>query len=414
MKQEQHYAVWLGDRKVGFLNRREDYTWFVFDPSYLEAKERPILGLRFEQNLKARYASNLRLPAWFSNLLPEGRLRSWIADQRGVSAAREIELLAEIGHDLPGAVRVLRADGEGPIHSDAGEIPSEGRAASDGPTWRFSLAGVVMKFSLLSQGERFCAPSSGQTGDWIVKLPMVEFPEVPRNEFLMMELARRVGIEVPETKLVHRDLLPDIPSAFWPKGETVAYAVKRFDRAEGRRPVHIEDFAQVRDFYPGDYEKYRGSFETLGALVYRGHDPASLTEFARRLALNIIIRNGDAHLKNWSLIYRNPTTPTLSPAYDIVSTAVYRDQPQQEGLGLKLAGSRKFQKVSLVSFDALQSSLESVFGKIPGVRLRQEAEQVVENVAKQWPGLAAVGEASSTLLDKLGSAIDEGILSLQR
>ena len=46
-------------------------------------------------------------------------------------------------------------------------------------------------------------------------------------------------------------------------------------------------------------------------------------EFVRRATFNILISNGDAHLKNWSLIYRNSKSPTLSPAYDLVSTALY-------------------------------------------------------------------------------------------
>jgi serine/threonine-protein kinase HipA len=59
--------------------------------------------------------------------------------------------------------------------------------------------------------------------------------------------------------------------------------------------------AQVRGFYPdpdgNSLGKYSGSFETIGALVYRGRDTDALREFARRLAFNVLIGNGDAHLK---------------------------------------------------------------------------------------------------------------------
>ncbi len=95
--------------RVGALDQRGDYTWFVFSDEYLDDPDRAVLGLVFEQDLTARYASHLRLPQWFSNLLPEGRLRN---DRRGPARPvdREMELLAQVGHDLPGAVRVLPAD----------------------------------------------------------------------------------------------------------------------------------------------------------------------------------------------------------------------------------------------------------------------------------------------------------------
>lgn len=70
-----------------------------------------MLGIVFEQDMHARHASALRLPPWFSNLLPEGRLRDWIAADEHISLDREMELLAAVGPDLPGAVRVLPENG---------------------------------------------------------------------------------------------------------------------------------------------------------------------------------------------------------------------------------------------------------------------------------------------------------------
>src|SRR5689334_19323085 len=103
---KSRYGVWLGGRRIGTLDQRGDYTAFSFTEEYIADPNRSVLGLHFEQDLKAQYASALRLPPWFSNLLPEGRLRIWIAEQRDVSPDREMELLAQVGHDLPGAVQV--------------------------------------------------------------------------------------------------------------------------------------------------------------------------------------------------------------------------------------------------------------------------------------------------------------------
>lgn len=111
---------------------------------------------------------------WFSNLLPEGRLREWIALERGVSVQREMELLAQVGHDLPGAVRIrpVEPDAEADQEWDAFEVSSEASAPARGDLrWRFSLAGVALKFSMLAEHDRLTLSSRGTGGDWIVKLP---------------------------------------------------------------------------------------------------------------------------------------------------------------------------------------------------------------------------------------------------
>jgi HipA N-terminal domain len=94
------------DCAVGYLMQVEDYVFFEWDSQYWDDPHREILGLAFEDHPRMRVASNVRLPAWFSNLLPEGILREWIARHYGVNPAREMEILRQIGSDLPGAVRV--------------------------------------------------------------------------------------------------------------------------------------------------------------------------------------------------------------------------------------------------------------------------------------------------------------------
>jgi serine/threonine-protein kinase HipA len=380
--EEQHFAVHLHGRRIATLHRRVDYTWLTFEPSYIEDPDRAVLGLRFEENLLARYAASLRLPPWFSNLLPEGSLRAWIAEARGVPIAREMELLAHVGHDLPGAVQVLESD-------DASRSPdSEREVVSAKPRpfvdtgWRFSLAGVGLKFSMREKRGQFTAPGLGQGGDWIIKLPDAQHAAVPLNEFAMMTLARAAGIEVPEIRLVDRDEIQDLPDDVWPPNERTAYAIRRFDRAPDRKPIHIEDMAQVRNVYPE--AKYQGSFETLAALLYRGRDLASLLEFTRRLAFNLLISNGDAHLKNWSLIYRDGRIPKLAPAYDLVATSVYRPAHSPEDTGLRFCGSKRFEPITPACFSAL--------GKKLGVSasLTDEVSSVVDRVVGAWPEVVEV------------------------
>lgn len=396
---ERDLSVWLQERRVGTLHARGEQISFAFDGAYVEDPHRAVLGLRFEEDLRLRHRSIGMLPSWFSNLLPEGRLRQWIAEARGVPTTLELELLAEVGHDLPGAVRVVD---EGTCSmASAGleglEIVSSERGP-DRERWRFSLAGVAMKFSMLQRGDRFTAPGVGEGGDWIVKLPDAIHADVPTNEFAMMEWARRVGIEVPSTRLVHRDQLSDVPSEFWPSGEVVAYAVRRFDRASGGRRIHIEDLAQVRGFYPRD--KYDGSFETVAAHVYRGRDTPSILEFARRLAFIVLIRNGDAHLKNWSLLYEDVRVPRLSPAYDMVSTALYQPSGCHEDLGLKFGGSRKFEAISLGRFARLERKLALAPGLLVG-----EVRDVVDRARAAWPEIADLLSAHPVLRRAVGDEL---------
>jgi len=385
---EERFTVWLAERPVGLLHRRGDHTWFTLDPDYWRDPLRPVLGLAFEDNPGLRVSAALRLPPWFSNLLPEGPLREWIAVDRKVSIHREMELLAQVGHDLPGAVRVLPADeplpGWARPAAEPAEEPNQGSRPAEGPdVWRFSLAGVGLKFSMLAQGDRLTLPAGGAGGDWIVKLPDAAHSGVPRNEYAMMRLAAAAGIDVPQTRIVKRADLPDLPDRMWARQEHEAYAVRRFDRSGvNRSPIHIEDLAQVRGFYPD--QKYRGSFETVAALAYRGQDLHSLREVVRRIVFCVLIGNGDAHLKNWSLIYLDPRRPVISPAYDLVSTVVYRapaDGP--EDLGLRLGRSRRFEAVNLSVFQLMEDRLGAA-----GTDLVEVARETVRRTVSGWAACA--------------------------
>lgn len=348
------HQVSVGGRIVAHIFNRDDYAWLEWQNGYWNDPERPVLGLAFEDRPNARIASSLSLPPWFSNLLPEGRLREWVAGDAGVSPDRELLLLSRLGGDLPGAVVIAAADGDIdptwrpqnvtlPQVASADEVTSLQRP-------RFSLAGVALKFSLVRRGERLTIPARDEDGDWIVKMPDSVYEHVPHNEFAMMSMAKLTGINVPELRMIHRDQLTDLPSNIWPRDQEWAYAIRRFDRTNSGR-IHIEDLAQVRGFYPRD--KYRGSFETVAALVYRRRDLSSYLEFIRRLFFSYAIGNGDMHLKNVSLVYPDGRRPVIAPAYDLVSTAPYLGSGPEEDLGLKLHDSRRFNDVLPGTFESL-------------------------------------------------------------
>ena len=401
------FGVWIGDRRAGTIRRYGDRTRFSLDPDHREAADRPVLGLVFEDRPEKVHVATVRLAPWFSNLLPEGRLRDWIAGERGVNRQREMELLAQVGHDLPGAVRVI-PDRDDLIDSTWGHDSVWAREQDTyveitgdfhTPGVRFSLAGVAMKFSMLLRHEKLTIPAHGEGGDWIVKTPDSRFRDVPRNEFTMMSLAGAVGIDVPEVKLVPRDHIDErLPAGVWPEYEEFAYAVRRFDRDERRGLVHIEDLAQVRDVYPE--HKYEGNFETVASLIYRGRDVESLLEFTRRLTFSVLISNGDYHLKNWSLIYPDGRVPRLSPAYDLVSTAHYLASDRPEDMGLKFGGSRDFHRARLTTFRKLQERLG-----VRKVDLAEMAAATVERTLAAWPSYVGLLDAAP----RLQEAVDQSI-----
>jgi serine/threonine-protein kinase HipA len=397
------FSVWIGDRRAGTIHRIGDRTRFSLDFDYREDPDRPVLGLVFEDRPEKVHVATVRVAPWFSNLLPESRLRDWIARERDVNPEREMELLAQVGHDLPGAVRILAED-EAPLEAAwiaepdtyAIEITDEFHR----PGVRFSLAGVAMKFSMVQRSKQFALPAHGEGGDWIVKTPDAVFRDVPLNEFAMMTLASAVGIEVPEVMLVPRERVDSrLPGSVWPANEEFAYAIRRFDRDGRHGLIHIEDLAQVRNIYPELKDK--GNFETVASLIYRGRDKDSLLEFTRRLTFDILISNGDHHLKNWSLIYPDGRIPRLAPAYDIVSTAHYFEGNKVEDLALKFGGHKEFHRVSLGTFRRLQERLGA-----RDVDLAECAALTVERTLAEWPNYASLLDRNPRLQEAVGMSIN--------
>lgn len=394
--ESEAFTVSVSGTVVGHLFQRGDHTWLEWQEGYWDDPDRPVLGLRFETYPHQRVSAALRLPPWFSNLLPEGRLRDWVARDANVSSEREMMLLRRLGTDLPGAVAVERTDTVD-ARWNPKQPPSAARPrpATHGRL-RFSLAGVALKFSMLQTGDRLTLPGRGERGDWIVKMPDAVYPDVPHNEFAVMSLAAQVGLDVPDIVLRHRDELPPLPSDAWPAGQEVAYAIRRFDRTGDGDRIHMEDLCQVRGFYPD--AKYDGSFDTIAALVYRRRDLDSYLSFVRRLFFSYAVGNGDMHLKNVSLLYPDGRRPVLSPAYDLVCTAPYRSDA--EDLGLRLGRSRRFESVTAGSFERLAARVGAPVGPTMSA-LADVAGRLEQGWEHARPAMAALPDHMRFLDERL-------------
>lgn len=324
---------------VGHLVRTGEGATFTLDDDYRRRARRPVLGQIFEDDPTAKRYVRQGVPSWFANLLPEGALRDLIAERAGVHRARSWFLLELLGLDLPGAI-VVRRVGEAP------DVPSEDLDASDDADeqqLKFSLAGVQLKFSALRDERGLTVPAQGRGGDWIVKLPDQRLEGVPETEYSVMRWAREAGIVVPDVMLLDISDIAGLPSQFYDKPGR-AFAVQRFDRVEGRR-IHMEDFAQVLNLTPR--EKYgHANYESI-ARILASVAPQDVDEMVRRLVFQVLSGNGDAHVKNWSLIYADEVHPRLSPAYDLLNTTAY---VANDDLGLRLGNTKTFGEITVSTF----------------------------------------------------------------
>src|SRR5207249_2256249 len=122
--------------------------------------------------------------------------RTYLAQRAGVKPEREFFLLAALGADLPGALTITPLEAD--EHLDerlADHQPEDDRSET---MMRFSLAGIQLKFSaIMETSGGLTVPADGMGGSWIIKLPSARFPSVPENEFVMLALARAIGISLP-------------------------------------------------------------------------------------------------------------------------------------------------------------------------------------------------------------------------
>ena len=191
---------------------------------------------------------------------------------------------------------------------------------------KLSISGAQPKLSVrLEGGQLVTAASDGQ---FILKPQTQEFPELPQNEYLCMQLGRRFGLNTAPCLLL--ELADGSP----------AYLVKRFDRfKKGRRVEKLacEDMQQIL----GGPDKYAGSHEQIAGAIRRHctFAPLELQRLFEITVFNFAIGNGDAHRKNFSLLSREDGNVALSPAYDLVSSRLAITEETDE-MALTVNGKR--------------------------------------------------------------------------
>jgi serine/threonine-protein kinase HipA len=186
-------------------------------------------------------------------------------------------------------------------------------------------------------GSRLAPVATG--GPFILKPQTERFPLLPQNENLCMNIAGLLEIETPPHGLF--DLRDGSP----------AYLVRRFDRTPDGKKLRCEDFAQIL----GEDDKYTGSFERIGKRIRELSDVPGLDVqlFFERVLLNFLLGNGDAHLKNFSMLESADGGLRLSPAYDVVCSKVVI--PGESDCALTLNGKQN--KINRMDFEQFARTL---------------------------------------------------------
>nr|WP_298724298.1 type II toxin-antitoxin system HipA family toxin [uncultured Steroidobacter sp.] len=275
------------------------------------------------------YASTPMLPV-FSMNLPEGYLYDLIA--RRIAKHEHIDdmrMLAITGRRQIGRLRFVQPDA--PWEASPAQIGLKqllNEPASRGvfdflvdTYFGSGISGVQPKVLMPDADavppERVTFPEA----DLIVKTGAAEYPWLAQNEFLCMEVARRAGLDVPE---------------FWLSDDAHLFVLRRFDLQPERQG--FEDMAALMGKWrdpQGNY-KYQESYEAIARIVsaFSGvRASVNLQSFFASVALSVMVRNGDAHLKNFGLQYRDPSAGEawLAPVFDVVTTTLYPHYNQRTG-----------------------------------------------------------------------------------
>ncbi|MCK6545218.1 type II toxin-antitoxin system HipA family toxin [Myxococcota bacterium] len=298
--------VYVGSTLVGHPKPSGALVAFEVDPAYAARDDRPVLGRWFEErDLSARrtFVGTDGLPSFFRNALPEGALRALVERPLRGETQLEYKLLLRLGGDLPGALRVEAGPPDEADDDDAQPVAAP-RSHPPGDRLRYSIAGVQLKASLLVGEDKVTLPLVGSGGDWLGKFPSDVYKQLPENEHALLVWARASGLDVPEHRLVDVASIDGLPPDFPTSGR--ALLVRRFDRSAGGR-VHQEDFAQVFGLEPWD--KFRAEVPdhvhhaSIGLAIRALCGEGDFLEYLRRFAFVVLSGNGDAHVKNWSVVY---------------------------------------------------------------------------------------------------------------
>lgn len=311
----------------------------------------PHLPLAIESLLDG--ASQRPVQWYFDNLLPEEGQRVLLAGDANLDAADAFGLLAWYGAESAGSVTLLPPDAGPQVAEPLCPLPDDALEArirqlpraplTHAAIKRMSLAGAQHKLAVVLQDGALYEPAGVTPSTHILKPdhPDEDYPHSVINEWFVMRLAKRLGLDVPD---VHRRYVP-----------SPVYLIDRFDRvpdAAGWQRRHVIDACQLLGV-DRSFKYSQGSMESLAALANACRSPAvARSRLFGWLVFNVLVGNSDAHLKNLSFLVSHEGIQ-LAPFYDLLSVATYdtaafdkKGWPTQTQLAWPILGVRRFSDIN--------------------------------------------------------------------
>ena len=384
-------AVWAAGEHAGILarERRREYV-FAYAP---DAEKDAQVSLTMPVRLKSWGSRDLH-PIFQMNL-PEGALleaiRRAIAKIIGEDDLSILRVTGgnQVGRNrfaLPGeAYPDIQATPESLSellsYPDTGELFHE---LVERYALRSGISGVQPKVML----EATDRPTLTSTG-YIVKSWGTEYPFLAANEFFCMTAAKRAGLPTPEFFITDNGGL---------------FLMRRFDINANGGPIGFEDMGSLQA--AGTAQKYSSSYERVARsirdFVSGEHVMAAREQYFATLVLSVMLRNGDAHLKNFGVLYTAPRSPVqLAPVYDLVSTAVYikNDVP-----ALTLAGTKKWWPKKMLERFAVShlllppSTIAATFMRL--AEAVSETRRLIRQYIDEHPEFRKIGERMLTVWEE--------------
>lgn len=317
--------VWINQTQVGVLQETAGLWCFQYTQAWLAHPGgfalSPQLPLTPEPLLDG--ASQRPVQWYFDNLLPEEGQRVLLAKDARLDAADAFGMLAWYGAESAGSLVLLPADAPPQAPEPLRPLPDAALEArirqlpkaplTQAAVKRMSLAGAQHKLAVVVREGALFEPAGATPSTHILKPdhPDEDYPHSVINEWFVMRLAARLGLEVPAVQ--HRY----VPSP--------VYLIDRFDRIEGAQGWqrrHVIDACQVLGL-DRRFKYSEGSLQALAALAAACRSPAvARTRLFGWLVFNVLVGNSDAHLKNLSFTVSREGVQ-LAPFYDLLSVAAY-------------------------------------------------------------------------------------------
>ena len=375
--------VYLNDIPVGRLIDDGRAMSFAYDPAYAaDARNEP---LSHSIPLSEKPFGQDVMEPFLSGLLPEDIIRTRLGRILQIPRGNTFAFLKAIGGDCAGAIafypegacpapgkprfRRLSDDEAGAILDALPKRPLS--IGEDG--FRISGAGAQDKLIACWKSGAIELPLDGTPSTHIIKTAISDYPDSVENECYSMHLARACGLNCARCTIAVI-------------GGRRRYVCERFDRVEENgcvRRLHQEDFCQLMHVDPRrKYESLGGPgiADVLGLMREMSLSAADTLEFIRRIIFTFLLGNGDAHGKNYSVLYHGRTA-SLSPMYDAMSTTIYPEVSAR--LAMKIGGEYAFKWITRGKFLRMAEKL----GISPRTMVK-EIERMLKRIAKHAPEVA--------------------------